>query len=84
MRWGAARGFHVPDLAVRACNSMADLLQAWHNPGPEVQVRLGFRSNTSVCPTWSCGLARKWQTRCWRDTLVLGCTQMHSCVCKAH
>ena len=28
VRWSAARGFHVPDLALRACPSMPDLLKA--------------------------------------------------------
>lgn len=30
VRWGAARGFHVPDLAVRTCTRMADILQVEH------------------------------------------------------
>jgi len=28
VRWAAAHGFHVPDLATRACTCMADILQA--------------------------------------------------------
>ena len=32
VRWSAARGFHVPDLALRACPSMAELLKARSTP----------------------------------------------------
>lgn len=32
VRWSAARGFHVPDLALRPCPSMAELLKARGTP----------------------------------------------------
>ncbi len=37
VRWGAARGFHVPDLAVRTCTRMADILQVEHGVQPILQ-----------------------------------------------
>ena len=42
VRWSAARGFHVPDLALRPCPSMAELLKARHTLG--AQQPMGFLS----------------------------------------
>ena len=62
MRWDSGKGFYVPDLYVRSCNTLNDMMQV---PGcPQCSLAEGHKD----VPAWFCRLQpgqRVWSWPLW-------------------